>query len=126
MTDRRVLGFAWLAATVCLWYVLGDLSGWAFRAFGIADPKFASIQLSTLFGGVLALVGSIVAWRNRSLYAFCIETIQETRKVVWPTKKETQDHTVVVVVTSIVLALLLWGFDLVFKRLFGFILQFGA
>ena len=60
------------------------------------------------------------------MFAFCIETVQETRKVVWPTKKETQDHTVVVIITSITIALMLWGFDLVFKRLFKVILDIGA
>jgi preprotein translocase subunit SecE len=127
MSDRRVLGFAWLVATVCLWYVLADISGWAFRNLGIADPALAgSFQLSSLTAMVISGVASAICWRTPKVFDFCIETIIETRKVVWPTKKETRDHTVVVIVTSICIALMLWGFDLVFKRLFGVILNLGG
>ena len=127
MSDRRVLGFAWLVATVCLWYVLADISGWGFRSLGIADPRLAgSLQLSSLTAIVVSLVASAICWRTPKVYDFCIETVIETRKVVWPTKQETRDHTVVVIVTSIAIALMLWGFDLVFKRLFGVILNLGG
>ena len=127
MSDRRVLGFAWLAATVCLWYVLADISGWGFRTSGLADPRlFGSFQMSGLVAILVSIGGSIYCWRHPTIYAFCIETVQETRKVVWPTKQETRDHTVVVIITSICIALMLWGFDLVFKRLFGVILNLGG
>ncbi len=127
MSDRRVLGFAWLAATVCLWYVLADISGWTFRQTGFADPAmFGSFQLSSLVAIVVSIIASIYCWKHPTTYAFCIETVQETRKVVWPTKQETRDHTVVVIITSIAIAMMLWGFDLVFKRLFGVILNIGG
>ena len=101
--------------------------GWAFRNLGIADPALAgSFQLSSLTAMVISGVASAICWRTPKVFDFCIETIIETRKVVWPTKKETRDHTVVVIVTSICIALMLWGFDLVFKRLFGVILNLGG
>ena len=127
MSDRRVLGFAWLAAAVCLWYVLADVSGFAFRNLGVADPRlFGSLQMSSLVAMAVTIITAIYCWKHPTIFAFCIETVQETRKVVWPTQKETRDHTVVVCITSVAIALMLWGFDLVFKRLFGVILNLGG
>ena len=128
MSDQRILGFTWLALAVCLALVLSDLSAWSFAALGIANAELAggSFAVSTVVGIVLAAATAVVTWRLPKVYAFCVETVQETRKVVWPTRKETKDHTVVVVSVSLAIALLLWGFDLVWKRLFAVILNMGA
>jgi preprotein translocase subunit SecE len=127
MSDRRVLGFAWLVAAVCLWFVLKDVTGWGFRTLGIADPRFfGSVPLSSLVSVVVSIAAAMICWRTPKVFDFCLETVQETRKVVWPTQKETRDHTVVVCITSITIALMLWGFDLVFKRLFSVILNLGG
>ncbi len=128
MSDRRVLGFTWLALALCLGLVLADLTSWGFASLGIANREFAggSFDLSTVIALLLTVAVAMVSWRVPTVYDFCIETVAETRKVVWPTKKETRDHTVVVVVVSILIALMLWGFDQVWKRLFGYILNMGA
>ncbi len=127
MSDRRVLGFAWLALAACLWFVLRDVTQWAFITFGVANPALGgSFSLASLVAVVVTVVVAVVLWKHKEVHAFCMETVQETRKVVWPTQKETRDHTFVVVVTSVAIALMLWGFDLVFKRFFGVILNLGA
>jgi len=126
MSDRRVLGFSWLALSVCLWLVLRDFTSWGFITLGIANPLlFGSLQLSAVVGGAATLITAVVLWKRPQVFDFCMETVQETRKVVWPTSKETRDHTVIVVVTSTAIATMLWGFDLVFKRLFKVILDLG-
>ncbi len=127
MSDRRVLGFAWLALSICLWLVLRDVVSWAFITFGVANPVYAgSVPLSSIVGGGITILTAIYLWKRADVHDFCMETVQETRKVVWPTSKETRDHTVVVCITSTLIALMLWGFDLVFKRLFKVILDLGA
>jgi preprotein translocase subunit SecE len=127
MSDRRVLGFAWLALSGCLWLVLRDLTGWGFLTLGIANPVLAgSLSLATVVGTALTVITALILWRMPQVYGFCMETVQETRKVVWPTNQETRDQTLIVVVTSTLIALMLWGFDLVFKRLFKVILDLGA
>lgn len=126
MSDRRVLGFTWLLLSVCLWLVLRDVTSWAFITFGVANPLLGgSLQLSSVVGALLSVVTAVVLWRLPQVFDFCMETVQETRKVVWPTRKETRDHTVIVVITSTIIATMLWGFDLVFKRLFKVILDLG-
>jgi preprotein translocase subunit SecE len=128
MSDRRVLGFTWLAAAVCLALVLADLCGWAFAQAGIANAEVlgGAFDASTVLALLLTTVAAALAWRAPVVFDFCIETVQETRKVVWPTRKETRDQTVVVCVVSILIAMMLWGFDQVWKRLFSVILNMGA
>ncbi|MCP4872301.1 MAG: preprotein translocase subunit SecE [Proteobacteria bacterium] len=126
MSDRRVLGFSWLVLSVCLWLVLRDVVSWAFITFGFANPLIGgSLQLSAVVGALVTIITAVVLWRLPQVFDFCLETVQETRKVVWPTRKETRDHTVIVVITSTIIATMLWGFDLVFKRLFKVILDLG-
>ena len=131
MSDRRVLKLCRMACTVFVAFVLIDGAEWVLRVpfgeTGLVKKTFAGgIALPQLLGGGIALVVSLYCWNHKEAFGFCLETVQETRKVVWPTKKETQDHTTVVIITSIIIALMLWGFDQVFKRLFKIILALGT
>jgi len=122
MSDRRLLGFVWLAAAACVLLVLMELAGWAFALAGlvVAEPV-ANGLAAALTAGI-----AIGTWMHPVTFQFCLETVQETRKVVWPTRKETRDNTVIVVIVSIIFALMLWGFDQVWKQLFSLILDMGA
>ena len=40
----------------------------------------------------------------------------EIRRVIWPTPQETRNLTLVVIVLSVVLGLLMWGFDWIFSE----------
>lgn len=65
---------------------------------------------------VLAGVGAagVVAWYSETgsqLYVFGREAWGETRKVVWPTRKETFQTTGVVFLLVVVVALFLWVVD---------------
>ncbi len=131
MSDRRVLGFFWLLLTIFLASVLADGVEFVLRVplgeTGLVKKTLVGgLPLHQAVGGGLALVTAMVAWNHKEAFGFCLETVQETRKVVWPNKEETQDHTMVVIATSIVIALMLWGFDQVFKRLFSIILSLGT
>ncbi len=65
----------------------------------------------------LGLVGLAVASqtaKGSALIQLLRESIVEVRKVVWPTKQETNQTTMLVVAVVIVMALILWGLDTVF------------
>jgi preprotein translocase subunit SecE len=47
---------------------------------------------------------------------FLREVRSELRKVAWPNRKELVSYTVVVLVTSLVLTLLIWGFDTIVRE----------
>jgi preprotein translocase SecE subunit len=127
MSDRRLLGFLWLVAVLALWLVLRDLVQWGLVSAGLPNKgMFGSIPSAWLYAGIITVVTAVICWRHPVIHSFCIETVQETRKVVWPTKQETRDHTIVVVITSFIFAFILWAFDQVWKKLFALILDLDA
>lgn len=73
--------------------------------------------------GVAALFGlHLVLNRPRSV-DLMVETEQELRKVAWPTGKDVWNATLVVAFVSVMLALVMWGLDVVLRQLF--LLVFG-
>ncbi len=48
---------------------------------------------------------------------------QETDKVTWPTKKETTNYSILVVVISLSVAFFLGGLDYIFSILLNFLIQ---
>ncbi|MCQ4235746.1 preprotein translocase subunit SecE [Pseudomonas stutzeri] len=63
---------------------------------------------------VVAAVAGLVALQTVKGQAFFVllkEARVEIRKVVWPTRQETTQTTLVVVAVVLVMALLLWGLD---------------
>ena len=125
MSDRRLLGFLWLVGALALWLVLRDLVQWGMVTAGLPNQGFmgGSMPAAYLYAGLATIAVAVGTWRHALVYDFCIETVQETRKVVWPSKEETRDHTIVVVITSFVFAFFLWAFDQVWKKLFALILD---
>jgi len=123
MSNRRVLLFCWLALSVILWKVFADGLGWGFGFAGVANPKFgAGLDAAGLIAVAVAAAIAVVLWKRKEVYDFCFETIDETRKVVWPNKKETRDNTIVVIITSVIMSLILGFFDLIWAKLSNFIL----
>ena len=67
--------------------------------------------LAILAAAILAAwVGSLTA-KGRAFVELLKEARVETRKVVWPTRQETLQTTMVVVVVVLIAALILWGLD---------------
>jgi preprotein translocase subunit SecE len=86
-----VAGFYVLAEHATIWRVLSVLAG-VIAAFAL----FATTAL-----GVSAV-------------AFVKESVAETRRVVWPTRKETIQTTTIVFVMVVVMAIFLWIVDVGF------------
>jgi preprotein translocase subunit SecE len=71
----------------------------------------------------VALATGIALYRNERVYTLANEVTTELKKVTWPTRKETQAATLVVIVTVIVAAILLGSFDMIWSwvtdRIYG-------
>ena len=70
------------------------------------------VRLGAIVAGILA--GVALAWTSepgRRFYVYVQESIAETRKVVWPARKETVQTTGVVIAFVITMALFLWIVD---------------
>ena len=76
--------------------------------------------------GVIVLVATALAImaitdKGKVAINFAREARTEVRKVVWPTRQETMQTTLIVLVVSVVMALVLWGIDGIMVRLVAFV-----
>lgn len=77
----------------------------------LSDSAMVIRVISVLAGIVLAAVVVWFTTQGKQLYAFSRESSEETRKVVWPTRKETMQTTGIVFGFVLVMALFLWMVD---------------
>lgn len=98
-----------VAALTLIWLFDHLISGiW----YIFADPDEALVSAGAVVAGI---AGAIMLYRQRATYSLVHDVVDELAKVTWPTRKETSQSTVVVVVTSIVAALMLFLFDSVWS-----------
>ncbi len=76
--------------------------------------------------GVIAAIGAALfiaaqTEKGNEAFAFAKESRLEIRKVVWPTRKEATNTTLIVLAATGVMALVLWGMDGALVRIVGFI-----
>ncbi|CAK0776600.1 Protein translocase subunit SecE [Gammaproteobacteria bacterium] len=100
MSDQLKLGLAVLVLTAGIgaFYYFSDLSTFI-RIFALLVAGGATVAI------VLQTVAGREAWD------FVLESRGEVRKVVWPTRAETVQATLVVVGMVVVMALLMWFLD---------------
>lgn len=101
MADKIKLALAvlMLGAGIAGFYVLGDYAQWM-RVLGLL-----------VVAGLAVLITAQTAV-GRLAFSFLKESRTEVRKVVWPTRKETMQTTMVVIVMVFVLGILLWLLDM--------------
>lgn len=75
-----------------------------------ASPILYRVLALLVIAAVAALVGLQTA-KGKSFFVLVKEARTEIRKVVWPTRQETTQTTLIVVAVVLVMALLLWGLD---------------
>src|SRR5471032_514571 len=81
-------------------------------AFYYWDQSPLIARVGAVIGGAVA--GVVVFWTSapgKEFFAFAQESIDETKRVVWPTRKETLQTTGVVFAFVFVIALFLWMVD---------------
>jgi preprotein translocase subunit SecE len=81
--------------------------------------------------GLLGAIGVAVAIalqtdKGRSISAFISDSQVEVRKVVWPTRKETVNTTLAVMVVVIITALILWLLDMGLGMLMKYLMGQGG
>lgn len=72
----------------------------------------AIIRVASVLAGLAA--GFVVFWTSepgKQFYVYAQESVVETKKVVWPTRKETLQTTGIVFVFVLVMSLFLWLVD---------------
>lgn len=72
----------------------------------------AIVRVASVLAGLAA--GSLVFWtstQGKQFFVYAQDSVDETKKVVWPTRKETMQTTGIVFVFVLVMALFLWLVD---------------
>jgi len=80
--------------------------------FYFLSDKPAVVRAGALVGGLVVAIA--IAWTSalgRDFLGFAKESVRETKKVVWPTRKEAMQITAVVFGFVLVMAIFLWGTD---------------
>lgn len=74
---------------------------------------------------VALVIAALVAWTSepgKTFVTFSREAVVETKKVVWPTRKETMQSTGLVLAFVFVMAVFLWGVDSILASLIRLLL----
>lgn len=100
MVDKIKLVVAFLA-------VVAGIAGFYYLHDSAAVLKLASVLV-----GLLVAAG--VVWTSqpgKRFFAFGKDSVDEAKRVVWPTRKETLQTTAVVIAFAVTMALFLWAVD---------------
>tara|TARA_B100001063_G_C16480657_1_gene412398 strand:+ start:16 stop:387 length:372 start_codon:yes stop_codon:yes gene_type:complete len=95
---------------------------------GLVTANTVFGEISVLYRAVTALVVVVIAGfiaastvKGSTFLSFAKESRTEVRKVVWPTRQEANQTTIIVLAATLVMALILWGLDGIIVRVVGFI-----
>ena len=76
---------------------------------------------------IVGLAGFIAATTEKgsTFLGFAKDSRMEVRKVVWPTRQEATQTTLIVLAATVVMSLILWGLDGIIVRVVSFITGLG-
>jgi preprotein translocase subunit SecE len=124
---QRFVIFAYLVLGVLLWATLAKLFAALAYLANVPDVPLlgSNFTLANLLGLVVSAGTAVWAMKNQRAHDFSTDVVAELRKVTWPSRKETRTATIVVIVTTIITALILGFFDMVWAKLTGIIYNKG-
>ena len=85
-------------------------SGVYANAFFAMEPLVVRV-VGLLILGALAVWLAVQTTKGSAFLTLCLEAKTEVRKVVWPTRQETTQTTMIVLVVVFILAIVLWLLD---------------
>jgi len=113
-----------------------DLIKWLFVfaiLAGIITGNYMYEDISVLYRAIGAVVGVVIAGfiaastdKGSAFLIYAKESRIEVRKVVWPSRQEATQTTLIVIAATIVMALILWGLDGIIVRVVGWITGIGV
>ena len=113
---QRWVLMAFVAAGALLFWLTDKVVVMAWSK--VAEP---STLLASAAAALVAVVATIRLYNNESINRLSYEVVGELSKVTWPSRKETQVSTGVVIVTSVIAAAILGVFDLIWSTVTDYI-----
>ena len=112
----KFVRIAFVIAGILVWVFLAGLFGTIFEWFAPNLDKAligAGFTVSDLLGLLCGVGVALYLWRNNKIFKYGMEIVAELKNVTWPKWPETRSSTIVVLVTTVVVAALLGLFDAV-------------
>jgi len=88
-----------------------------------------SVWLRAVYPIVGTLAALLLAWQTqmgRATLSFVMSSRNEVRKMVWPTRQETTQVTLILIVIVLVVGIVMWGLDAVLFLALGSLTGQGA
>jgi preprotein translocase subunit SecE len=105
--EQTVTPGQWFIVAVAVLVAAAGVVGFSF----FSDQPTV-VRVLILLGGLIG--GLVIAWFSapgRNFISFARDSYAETRRVVWPTRKETLQTTGIVFAFTVVMAIFLWATD---------------
>ncbi len=100
---------------------------------GLVTANTVFGEISVLYRALVAVLVVVIAGfiaatteKGSTFLNFAKDSRMEVRKVVWPTRQEANQTTLIVLAATLVMALILWGIDGIMVRLVSFVTGIGA
>lgn len=121
---QRYVNIGFVLTGLLVWVILGatlaTVLDWVYPQGNIAliGVRF---QLTDLIGLVAGVLTAVLLRRNEKVNTLALEIGNELKKVTWPTWKETRLSTIVVIITTFIVAVILGFFDAMWSWATGFV-----
>ncbi len=97
-----------------------------FGNYHFADQSLTVRVAGLSLAAALAIVIALQTDKGKRLWRFSLDARNELRKVVWPSRQETMQTTVMVLSVVAIISLILWGVDVVLLRAIAWLTGYGA
>ena len=124
--DTKVESKPKIMDTVLLLLSAGILVGSIFAYYYYANDSVLLRTAGVLVAFVLAIWVAFQSAQGRTLWAFIQSSRVELRKVVWPTREEAVQTTIIVIVFAMVMGTFFWLLDFLLLWITRFITGQGA
>ncbi|MBC3767869.1 preprotein translocase subunit SecE [Neptunicella marina] len=108
------------------WFIVIGLLVLAIAGNHIYEETSVLVRaLGVVVSVIVALLIASTTVKGSQFVSFAKESRTEVRKVVWPTRQETTQTTIIVMVAVVIMSLLLWMLDGIIVRVVSFITGLG-
>jgi len=92
---------------VAILLIAGGIGG--FYVYSELSTLYRVLGLLVVFGVAIAI--ALTTAIGKQSWGFLQDARTEVRKVVWPTRKETSQTTLLIMISVVIVGIMLWGLD---------------
>jgi preprotein translocase subunit SecE len=123
MDTKKLVNLIYIIAGAVIGYVLNSIIGDAFEYFQVYVKFEYARELPKVIAVLSAAAFAAAGIYNSTMNNYLNEVVLELKKVTWPTRKETSAATVVVIITLLIMAVILYAFDILWAYLIKIVLS---